>query len=147
MKGRFVKTVVVSLVLLPAFVGPSCGGRTSEGTVIRFWAMGAEGDNIRSLMPEFERRNPGITVKVQSLPWTAAHEKLLTSYAGNSMPDLFQLGNTWIPEFQVLGAIEDLRPWLDASRTLRAESFSPVSGRRTGLTARLSGFPGTWIRV
>ena len=103
----------------------ACGGGSPEGTVIRFWALGAEGDNVRQLIPEFERRNPGITVKIQSLPWTAAHEKLLTSYAGNSMPDLFQLGNTWIPEFQVLGAIEDLRPWLTGSQTVQEESFFP----------------------
>ena len=30
-------------------------------------------------MPEFERRNPGIRVRVQQIPWTAAHEKLLTA--------------------------------------------------------------------
>ncbi|MBP1657325.1 MAG: extracellular solute-binding protein, partial [Bacteroidetes bacterium] len=51
---------------------PACGSGSSEGTVIRFWALGAEGDNVRQLIPEFERRNPGITVKVQALPWTAA---------------------------------------------------------------------------
>ena len=116
--------IALQFLLAPLLIGAlSCGGSSSSGTVIRFWALGAEGDNIRLLMPEFERRHPGITVKVQSLPWTAAHEKLLTAYAGNSMPDLFQLGNTWIPEFQLLGAIEDLRPWLDTSRTVREESY------------------------
>jgi multiple sugar transport system substrate-binding protein len=49
-------------------------------------------------MPEFERRYPEIQVKVQQIPWSAAHEKLLTAYAGDAMPDVFQLGNTWIPE-------------------------------------------------
>ena len=107
--------------LLPG--GLSCVGEVSGERVIRFWALGAEGDNIRLLIPGFERQHPGITVRVQSLPWTAAHEKLLTAYAGNSMPDLFQLGNTWIPEFQLLGAIEDLRPWLDSSSTVREESY------------------------
>ncbi|MCK4689629.1 MAG: extracellular solute-binding protein [Candidatus Marinimicrobia bacterium] len=67
--------------------------------------MGAEGEHIQKLMPEFEKCT-GINVKVQSIPWTAAHEKLLTAYAGNSTPDICQLGNTWIPEFVALNAID-----------------------------------------
>lgn len=124
-----------------ALLFAACGGTASDGAVIRFWALGAEGDNIRKLIPEFERRNPGITVKVQSLPWTAAHEKLLTSYAGNSMPDLFQLGNTWIPEFQVLGAIEDLRSWLDSSRTVQEESFFPGVWATNRIDSAVVGIP------
>ena len=63
----------------------------------------------RSCVPDFERAHPGIRVDVQQLPWTAAHEKLLTAFAGDAMPDLCQLGNTWMPEFAALGALEPLR--------------------------------------
>jgi multiple sugar transport system substrate-binding protein len=41
-----------------------------------------------------------VRVEVQQLPWTAAHEKLLTAFAGDVMPDICQLGNTWVPEFK-----------------------------------------------
>jgi multiple sugar transport system substrate-binding protein len=119
----------------------ACGGSRADRTVIRFWALGAEGDNIRQLMPEFERRNPGITVTVQSIPWTAAHEKLLTSYAGNSMPDLFQLGTTWIPEFRILGAIEDLGPWLRASRIVSDTAFFPGVWTPNRIDGAVVGIP------
>jgi len=79
-----------------------------EKSVVEFWAMGREGEAVQSLMPEFERRHPGLRVKVQQIPWSAAHEKLLTAYAGDAMPDVFQLGNTWIPEFAVLKAVDRL---------------------------------------
>ncbi len=131
----------VCLLLSLAALISGCDGRSPEKTVIRFWALGAEGDNIRQLMPEFERRNPGISVKVQSLPWTAAHEKLLTSYAGNSMPDLFQLGNTWIPEFQVLGAIEDLDPWINTSRVVSEQSFFPGVWATNRADSAIVGIP------
>lgn len=85
--------------------------------------MGAEGENVQKLIPEFERRNPDIIVKVQSIPWTAAHEKLLTAYAGNSTPDISQLGNTWIPEFTLLNAIEDLNPWIEKSSIVKKENY------------------------
>ena len=79
-----------------------------QSTVVEFWAMGQEGEQVKALLPEFERRHPGIRVRAQQIPWSAAHEKLLTAYAGDSMPDAFQLGNTWIPEFVALRAIEPL---------------------------------------
>ena len=56
--------------------------------------MGQEGEQVRALLPEFERRHPEIRVRVQQIPWSVAHEKLLTAYAGDAMPDLLQLGNT-----------------------------------------------------
>lgn len=102
-----------------------CTRDAGQAVTIQFWAIGAEGDNIKALIPEFERKNPGIQVRVQALPWTAAHEKLLTAFAGNSMPDLFQLGTTWVPEFHLLSAIQDLRPWMAQSSTLREESYFP----------------------
>ena len=64
--------------------------------------MGAEAENLPALLAAI----PGAPkVQVQPLPWTAAHEKLLTSYAGNSLPDLGQVGNSWIAELAAIDAI------------------------------------------
>ena len=68
--------------------------------------MGREGEVVRQLLPDFEREHPGIRVEVQQLPWTAAHQKLLTAFAGDALPDVAQLGNTWLPEFVALHAID-----------------------------------------
>src|SRR5262245_18822963 len=85
-------------VLVLALVA-GCGGDRSGSTELRFWAMGREGEVVQRLMPEFERRHPGVRVRVQQVPWSAAHEKLLTALVGGTMPDVFQLGSTWIAEF------------------------------------------------
>src|SRR5690606_29157457 len=72
--------------------------RTPEAgavTTIRFWAMGREAEVVAGLIPEFEREHPGLRIELQAIPWSAAHEKLLTAYAAEAMPDLLQLGNTW----------------------------------------------------
>src|SRR5437867_4185648 len=102
-----------------------CRSGEESKTVITFWAMGAEGEYVQKLMPEFERRNPGIAVRVEMIPWNAAHEKLLTAYAGSSTPDLCQLGNTWIPEFVVLDAIEPLDHRIKRSAIIRPSSYFP----------------------
>ena len=82
-----------------------CGRRDDGITRLSFWAMGNEATNVPQILPEFERLNPGIKVVVQALPWTAAHQKLLTAYAGDSLPDLSQVGNTWVSEMSAIGAI------------------------------------------
>jgi multiple sugar transport system substrate-binding protein len=62
-------------------------------------------------------------VVVQQLPWTAAHEKLLTAFAGNAMPDICQLGNTWIPEFVALNALESLDAFAASSATIDSKDY------------------------
>jgi multiple sugar transport system substrate-binding protein len=85
--------------------------------------MGREGEVVAQLLPEFERANPDITVKVQQLPWTAAHEKLLTAFAGDATPDVCQLGNTWLPEFVALKALAPLDRYVAASAIVHADDY------------------------
>jgi multiple sugar transport system substrate-binding protein len=92
-----------------------CEGGSGEETVVEFWGFGREGEVVTELVAEFERENPGIRVAVQQIPWTAAHEKLLTAFVGDATPDVAQLGNTWVPEFVALGALERLDPWIERS--------------------------------
>src|SRR3954466_16213390 len=93
----------------------ACAARASDPMVLKFWAMGREGEVVAELTRGFEASHPGIRVKVQQLPWQGAHEKLLTAFVGDATPDLAQMGNTWIPEFAALGALSALDPAAAAS--------------------------------
>jgi len=99
-----------------------------DRVTLRFWALGAEGEKVQELVRDFERLHPGIRVEVQQIPWTAAHEKLLTAHVGNSTPDVAQLGNTWVPEFAALHALAPLDARVAASPG----------------TPRAAYFPGIW---
>jgi multiple sugar transport system substrate-binding protein len=121
----FRSTAVFALAVLLISIGWRCTSGADSRTEIVFWAMGAEGEHVAKLIPEFERRNPGIKVRVQMIPWNAAHEKLLTAYASNSLPDVCQLGNTWIPEFTMLNALEPLAPRLAGSHSVQTTSYFP----------------------
>jgi multiple sugar transport system substrate-binding protein len=104
--ARRALTLAAALATVPA---AGCARSEAAGTrELRVWAFGAEGEALAPLAQEFERQNPGIRVRVQQIPWTAAHEKLLTAYVGGALPDVAQLGNTWIPEFAALGALQAL---------------------------------------
>ena len=87
--------------------------------------MGREGEVLSELVPEFERANPGIRVRVQQIPWSAAHEKLLTSYVGDATPDIAMLGNTWVPQFVALDALEPLDARVSQSTVVDRSDFFP----------------------
>lgn len=113
---------VLLLVLLLA----GCAKPREQGTELRFWVVGREGEVLaRVLLPEFERLHPHIRVRVQTLPWTAAHAKLLTAFASDALPDVFQLGNTWMPEFAAIGALAPLDARLAASRSMWVDDYFP----------------------
>ena len=119
----------------------ACRSSNSGRTRLDFWAMGAEGEHVQSLIDRFEREHPEIRVQVQAIPWSAAHEKLLTAFAGQSNPDLCQLGNTWIPEFQAMGAIRSLDDFLAASAGLDSTDFFPGIWRTNVLADKVYGIP------
>lgn len=77
--------------------------------------MGAEAEYVTKLVPEFEKENPGIKVKVQKIPWNAAQEKLVTAFASDNTPDICQLVNTWVPQFSSLQAIISLNDFIAES--------------------------------
>src|SRR6185369_8264340 len=135
--SRAALLVVLATLSLTAGCGPS----SPPETVVRFWAMGREGEVVSELMPDFERAHPGIRVKVQQLPWTAAHEKLLTAFAGDATPDVCQLGNTWIPEFATLGALQPLDRYVERSKTIDEKDFFPGLWKTNELDSHVYGIP------
>jgi multiple sugar transport system substrate-binding protein len=102
-----------------------CTRRAHDANTVRFWAVGREGEVAADLVQDFLRERPDIKVEVQKLPWTAAHEKLLTAYAGETLPDLCSLGNTWIPEFTALNALTPLDELASASRDIALDDYFP----------------------
>src|SRR5438270_729210 len=113
------------IALVPLLWAAGCGSPGSEQRVVTVWAMGREGEVVGDLLPQFVRAHPDIVVRVQQLPWYAAHEKLLTAFAGDATPDVCLLGNTWIPEFVALKALEPLDEPLAHSGVVRREDYFP----------------------
>jgi len=111
--------------LVPLLWAAGCGSPGSQQRVVTVWAMGREGEVVGDLLPQFARAHPDIVVRVQQLPWYAAHEKLLTAFAGDATPDVCLLGNTWIPEFVALKALEPLDEPLAHSGVVRREDYFP----------------------
>ncbi len=130
--------MVCVLALLICF---RCARPAATEITIDFWAMGVEARYVQEIVPRFERENPGIKVRVQSIPWLSAHEKLLTAFAGNSTPDLCQLGNTWIPEFTALEALEALEVYVEKSTEIDSTQYFSGIWQTNIIDQNLYGIP------
>jgi len=130
---------VVVVAILCLLTG--CSSAASRETVLRFWAMGREGEVVLELLSDFERTHPGIRVDVQQVPWTAAHEKLLTAFAGGVTPDVCQLGNTWISELVALNALEPLDRYVATSSTVAPGDYFPGIWDTNVVSGVLYGIP------
>src|SRR3546814_10358267 len=67
--------------------------------------MGNEGASLPAVLAAMPRPAGAPPVSVQPMPWTAAHAKLLTGFAGGSLPAIGQVGNSWLAEMAAIGAI------------------------------------------
>jgi multiple sugar transport system substrate-binding protein len=141
--ARHPRALTALAVVVAWLATAGCARDSGSGgeRVLRFWGLGREGEVVKDLVPDFERENPGIRVVVQQIPWTAAHEKLLTGFVGGSPPDLAQLGNTWIPEFAAIGALEPLDARVAASRALSPGDYYEGIWKTNGFDGATYGIP------
>jgi multiple sugar transport system substrate-binding protein len=141
-RGASLRRAAAPAIVLAALLGAGACARGASGRApVRFWGLGREGEVVRELLPAFHARHPDVTVDVQQIPWTAAHEKLLTAFVGESTPDVAQIGNTWLPEFQTLGALEDLGPRVAKSSVVRAAGYFPGIWETNLVDGVLCGVP------
>lgn len=131
---------LATLISLLALALAGCGQASDGGTTIELWAMGSEGAKVQQLLPEFQRSHPGLRVTVQQIPWSAAHEKLLTAYAGGNLPDVVQLGSTWIAEFVAIGALQALDE-LQSAAGLPLDDYYPATLEANRLDGKLYALP------
>lgn len=138
---RLSRAAALAAVLagVPALAG--CRAPPADVVTLDLWALGREGEVVQALMPEFERTHPGIRIRVQQIPWTAAHEKLLTAFVGDATPDVAQIGNTWIPEFFALGAVARLDSLVAGSAVVHAADYFPGIWSTNVLDGGLYGVP------
>jgi multiple sugar transport system substrate-binding protein len=133
--------VLLAGVVLCAVLMGACRQAPAADQPLTVWTIGREGEAIIKLLPDFERAHPGIHVKVQQLPLTAAHQKLLTAFAGGSTPDMTQLGNTWLPEMVALHALQPLQARVDHSSVIKQDDYFASIWSTNVIDGTLYGVP------
>jgi multiple sugar transport system substrate-binding protein len=98
-------------------------------------------DPIPGLLREFERRNPGVTVRSEALTWTSdeTHQFYVINLDGATPSfDVLLLDLIWVPEFAQAGWLLDLSPWV--TREELAPHF-PAAAAASVWNGRVWGLP------
>lgn len=135
MKNRII--LLLSTVLLTAFLLTSIGcapAKKVDEKVVEMWVMPNSlepiGDLERLLKP-FEEET-GIKVKVTSVDWGAAWSKITTAATSGDVPDIVQLGSTWVSAISGMGALDVFSA--EAIAELGGpKTFVPVAWKTTGI--------------
>ena len=125
-------TAAAAIPLVAA--GCSAGGTESDETVtLTFWGSYGNGGNSAqqdvlesTLIPAFEKANPGIEVEYLDVPYDDLLQKLTTSAAGDELPDLVRADLGWVPRFAELGVLVPLSQEMDDFDKLADRTFPGV---------------------
>lgn len=113
--------------------GSAVSGGKATGT-ITVWAMGTEGENLPTLVKDFESQNPGVKVNVTAIPWDAAHDKFTTAITAGKTPDVAMVGTTWMGEFASGDALDPTPESIDKSAFFAgAQKTTEVNGTSYGI--------------
>lgn len=120
----------------------ACGG--SSGTevaadaeqTLTVWAMGAEGEKLAEVAKEYEKENPHLKVKVTPVGWDVAHQKLVSAAAAGNLPDIAQMGGSYLGEFAELGVLEPV----DTKR-FQEKDFFPAGWQQGEVDDEVYGVP------
>jgi len=144
-KCRWMVFLCLFLVLALVF---GCAKPKEEGgvTTLNIWIMPNSLEPVRDLediLAGFEKDHPNIKVKVTSVDWGAAWTKITTAATSKDVPDIVQLGSTWVGSITAMGALWDLSDKISELGGLG--TFVPASSQSSGLkgTNKITAIP--WI--
>ena len=129
---RSIRAAAVGAVTMSlALAATACGGGSSTGggsndspKTLTYWASN-QGASIaidkKVLQPELEKfkKQTGITVKLEVVPWSDLLNRILTATTSGQGPDVLNIGNTWSASLQATGAF---LPWSTAN-------FAKIGGK------------------
>ncbi|MET7646612.1 sugar ABC transporter substrate-binding protein [Streptomyces sp. NPDC005426] len=120
----------------------ACGSSGGEDVAadgkqtLTVWAMGAEGEKLADVAKVYEKAHPNITVKVTPVGWDVAHQKLVSAAAAGTMPDVAQMGGSYMGEFSELGVLEPVD-----TKTFQEKDFFPAGWQQGEVDGQAYGVP------
>lgn len=100
---------------LAAILGGVACGRSHVQQIV-FWEFWPAAD-LQPLIDKFERQHPGMEVRMEQLTWQTGEQKIRTAIASGEVPDLCEIGSTWMPQLLESGRLAD---WSAGTADLRA---------------------------
>ncbi|MER7175487.1 sugar ABC transporter substrate-binding protein [Streptomyces mesophilus] len=140
--NRAATTAAVAVTLASALTLTACGGSSGSQAsadskqTLSVWAMGTEGEKLADVAKVYEKANPNITVKVTPIGWDVAHQKLVAAAAAGKLPDVMQMGGSYMTEFADMGALEPVD-----TKTFQKKDFFPAGWQQGEYEGETYGVP------
>ncbi|WP_406278699.1 sugar ABC transporter substrate-binding protein [Streptomyces sp. NBC_00191] len=140
--NRTATTASVAITLASALTLTACG--SSDGAsaaadkkqTLSVWAMGTEGEKLGDVAKEYQKANPNITIKVTPIGWDVAHQKLVAAAAAGKLPDVMQMGGSYMGEFADMGVLEPVD-----TATFNKSDFFPAGWEQGTVAGKTYGVP------
>ncbi|BCJ64092.1 sugar ABC transporter substrate-binding protein [Polymorphospora rubra] len=134
--------VVTAFALVTGTAACGGGGSGADSDTIELWLMGDKAKAMDTVSTAFTAET-GIKVKVQSIPWKNARDKMSTAIASGDGPDVVQVGHSFLAEFADAGALLDLSDKVAGTPELAAANFFPASAETMQVGGKVVSVP--WI--
>jgi N,N'-diacetylchitobiose transport system substrate-binding protein len=112
MRLRVVAAAAVATLLGLVAATASASPQRAQANKLTVWlqvdAQSGWPDIVAAANQQFQQQNPGWTVDVQYQNWTDHLQKFDATIAGNTTPDVIEMGNTEMTKYMAAGAFADL---------------------------------------
>lgn len=109
--------IVLFIMLFSVLLVTGCGPKNTSGkTKVVMWIMPNSqepGNDLKAILKPFEEAHPDIEVEVTTLDWGSAWQKITTAATSSDVPDICQLGTTWVGSIASMGAMLNLREMIE----------------------------------
>jgi len=149
-------------------VEPRIAKEPTEPVTVSFLSWVGESPLMKKFAEQFQEQHPNITIEFQNVPAERSFEKLLTTVAGGTAPDVAFMDSGAVEDFASRGALINLDPYIAGSEVIELDDYIdgfrfaadyedsmyaiPWEGETTGLFYRtdlfaeagIDGPPATW---
>lgn len=96
---------------------PTDTGKEKENTETKltmgWWGNQIRNERTQAALDLYAEENPGVMIEGQFSEWSDYWNKLATSAAGNSLPDLIQMDYSYLDQYVKNGLLVDLTPYIE----------------------------------
>jgi arabinogalactan oligomer / maltooligosaccharide transport system substrate-binding protein len=109
--------VVAATAVTGAAAKADKAGTAQATTTITFWQTMNEEETttLKGLVSQFERSNPGIKIRMVTVPFDQAQQRYRTAAQARKGPDVLRAEIAWIAEFAARGFLADLSRKISAA--------------------------------
>ena len=137
---KFILIGVTALAALGIMSGCSSNNKKEASSPLTFWYMGDGDQGVKPIIDKFTKET-GVAVKIQSIPWSASRDKLLTAVAAKNGPDVAQIGTSFMSEFVDAGALTDISDDVKKTDVLKPTNFFDGSVATTKFDSKYYAVP------